>query len=124
MMKSKAGVKKSEVHVNKPEPRKPMYAKPRVTEQNLCILKEVLSGRYISAGISREKGEQLGQVLNSSGKTVSTVLRKLEDMGIIVGYIPLLSEEGRKIIDALELMYGLKKGNHEALVDIMGQEKP
>lgn len=121
MTRSKPVVKKSEVHVNKPGPR---YAKPMVTEHNLRILKEVLSGKYISAGITREKGEQLGQLLNASGKTVSTVLRKLEDMGIIVGYIPLLSEEGRRIVDALELMYGLKKGNHEALVDIMGEEKP
>jgi len=121
MKKSKATVKKSEVRVNKPGPR---YAKPMVTEHNLRILKEMLSGKYISAGITREKGEQLGQVLNASGLTVSAVLRKLENMGIVVGYIPLLSEEGRRIVDALELMYGLKKGNHDALVDIMGEENP
>jgi DNA-binding Lrp family transcriptional regulator len=95
-----------------------------VTEQNLRILKELLSGQYLTGVITRDKNAQLGVALNSSGKTVSAVLRKLEGMGIIVGYIPLLSEEGRRIIDALELMYGLKKGNHEALVDIMGQDKP
>ena len=123
MTKSKAEVKKSKVLVKKPEVR------PIVTDHNLRVLKELKSGKYLSARITDENGKQLSEALGVSGRSIPrrgvySMIRKLEDMGIIVGYIPLLSEEGRKIIDALELMYGLKKGNHEALVDIMGQENP
>jgi len=123
MMKSKAEVKKSKVLVKKPEVR------PIVTDHNLRVLKELKSGKYLSARITDENGKQLSEALGVSGRSIPrrgvySMIRKLEDMGIIVGYIPLLSEEGRRIVDALELMYGLKKGNHEALVDIMGQENP
>ena len=120
MMKPKVRIKKPEVQMEKPEGTQSV-----VTSHNLRVLKELMSGKYLSGGITDEKGRQLSQALGvSTGTKAHNTLRKLEDMGIVVGYIPLLSEEGRKIIDAMELMYGLKKGNHEALVDIMGEERP
>ena len=104
---SKAGTKESDAH------------RSIVTERNVLVLKELSTGRYLKGSISDEMHRQLAKVLGVGPGAAAIALRKLEKMGIVVGYIPLLSEEGKRIIDALELMYGLRKGNHDALVDMV-----
>lgn len=121
MVKQKLKTKKQIVGTKEQKPKtKDAKARgPMITEDNLRTLKELLTGKYLTGGISEENSKQLGQALGVSKKATYYTLRKLEEMGIIVGYIPLLSEEGKRILDALELMYGLKKGNHDALVDMV-----
>ena len=114
MSKKKAGARGPKAGA-----RNPNAGKSIVTDLNVRVLRELMTGRYLKGAISDEKGEQLQKVLGVGPGATSITLRKLEDMGIVVGYIPLLSEEGKRIIDALELMYGLRKGNHEALVDMV-----
>jgi len=103
--------------------KEPKVGKFIVTDQNLRVLRELMTGRYLKGGVSEEKGEQLGKVLGVNDRATYDTLRKLEKMGVVIGYIPLLSEEGRRIVDALELMYGLRKDNHDALVDIMEERR-
>lgn len=114
----KAGAKRSKTGT-----RVSKAGKAIVTDHNVRVLKELMTGRYLKGAISDEKGDQLGEVLGVGPGATCITLRKLEDMGIVIGYIPLLSEEGKRIIDALELMYGLRNGNHDALVDMVEERR-
>jgi len=108
--------------------KEPKVSRRVVTEFNLRVLKELMTGRYLQGRMCCENHNRLRQALGVSDAATKATLRKLENMGIIVGYIPLLSEEGRRIVDAMRLMYSMSEGMNdksrtkESLIDMVEEE--
>lgn len=73
-------------------------------------LKFFLSGRGIK-GVVNGKQTNAGSIATETGLnpgTLSKLLREWEQDGVIVGYVPVLSEKGRAYLQALKTMAELK----------------
>jgi hypothetical protein len=81
--------------------------KPMVTENNIKVLKELMTGKYLRYSMS---GPERSAFKDKTGiSSVDLSVRKLESMGVIIGYAPVLSEDGVRLIRALEVVYDLSK---------------
>jgi len=80
---------------------------PILTESNIKFLRALMGGKYLKGTVGNERQREL--VAEIGSVEPSTVLRKLERMGIVAGYVPVLSEEGAKVLRAMEAMYGMSK---------------
>lgn len=99
-----------------------------VTDENAKLLKELMTGKYLQLSISDVKRAELAQALGLPGKyagsSIYSQAKKLEEMGVIVGFIPVVSEEGGRLLRAIEAfraMNGKKPGeNKEPLTEALG----
>jgi DNA-binding Lrp family transcriptional regulator len=82
-----------------------MVAKRHITELDIAILRELQTGKILQASISDLKVAEMKA--KGLGTAPSAQVRKLEDMGIIIGYVPVVSEEGHKAIAAMEAVFAL-----------------
>ena len=94
-----------------------MSMKATITENNLSIIDELLSGKYLQASFSKKKIEELQMNTGLNIATAYKTLEKLEKMGIIVGYIPIISEDGKRILDNFKRMYGMNK--EDSLIEMV-----
>lgn len=93
----------------------------KVTPDNIRLLKAFLDGTWLRPRISNEMRARAVKELGTTAPEV--FLKKLEDAGIIIGYVPLLSENAKVVIrgfDALEQLG--KNGNSEPMEEIFGGE--
>lgn len=74
-----------------------------LTKCNYAILKALLTGKYLQGSLSNVKRKQLTE--DTGFQNYDPTVKKLEAMGIIIGYVPVLSEKGRKLLDAMRLVY-------------------
>lgn len=75
----------------------------KATERDYRYLKALLTGKVIAGTVSgmATKKEKLVPRKSISGK-----IREFEQNGVIVGYIPVLSDQGKKYFKSLEELYG------------------
>lgn len=76
-----------------------------LTEPNVKVLKRLMTGKYLQSSISQKTAAQLAK--ETGVLDPYSVVSKCQDLGIIIGYVPVLSEEGHRIVAALELMYNM-----------------
>jgi len=74
-----------------------------MTKANYLHLKKLLTGKYLQASVNAEKRKALEQ--ETGYGNVDSTVKKLEAMGIVQGYAPILTEKGRKLMDALATIY-------------------
>lgn len=98
----------------KPEVQK---RKASLTEGNIRIMDAIMSGDFLQASLSEQKRHELEKKLGVSDAAIYATLRKMQDMGYIVGYIPLVTEDGKRIMDAMKQMFGLS--DETSLSDMM-----
>lgn len=94
-----------------------MTMKSTITENNINIMDELLSGKYLQASFSAEGIKRLEEKTKLNIATAYTTLKKLEKMGIVVGYIPIISEDGKRILDNFKRMYGMAK--EDSLIEMV-----
>lgn len=82
-----------------------------LTEANLKFVKLLSRGKYLKGSFSSESREKLAKLGFSDPNGHCS---KLEEMGIIVGYVPVFSEEGKRILAGAEAMYGLQSKDKTA----------
>ena len=94
------------------------------TDANLQVLRALLSGKYLKFSMSM-KSRKMFQV-DTGLQNPDVHMKKLEEMGIVKGYIPVLSEAGSKVLNTMEAFYasnGKKPGeSKEPLVEVMGKK--
>jgi len=88
-----------------------------LTEGNIRIMDAIMTGDYLQASLSEEKRHMLEKKLGVSDAAIYATLRKMEEMKYIIGYIPLVTEDGKRIIDAMKHMFGLT--NETSLSDMV-----
>lgn len=94
-----------------------MSGKSTITENNLSIINELLSGKYMQPSFSAKGIAALEAKTGLSNTAVYKTLEKLEQMGIIVGYIPIISEDGKHILDTFKQLYGA--GKEDSLIEMV-----
>ena len=82
-----------------------------MTEANYKILRALLTGKYLRASITNETRDQLEK--DTGYGNFSPSIKRLEEMGIVIGYIPIISEKGRKLLEAMRLVYGTNTSTDE-----------
>lgn len=96
-----------------------------VTENNVKLLKALLTGKYMAFSMRMEKRTRFEKDTGMSDP--ANPVRKLEKMGIIVGYIPVLSEEGGRLVRTLDAFFsrnGKKPGEAQTpLVEVIGDSE-
>ena len=63
----------------------------------------LLTGKYLQFSANEENLEELQR--DGGLSNPYKLIRKLERDGVIVGYVPVLSEKGKKMMDALKLIH-------------------
>lgn len=79
------------------------YKGSRVTPRDVQVLKECMTGKWMKIAfgtLDRKDPKVVEKVGHSPGET----LKKLQRLGVIDGVAPILTEKGRKIIEAVEMM--------------------
>lgn len=99
-----AKTKKTETPAQRPE-----RSRVQITQGNVLVMDLLMSGDWLQASIPDEKMQEINEKYHISANLVYTTLSKMERMGYIVGYIPLVTEDGMRILDAMKQMYGLSK---------------
>jgi hypothetical protein len=77
----------------------------QLTKVNYLILKALMTGKYLQASVSLQARDDLLDVVGRGTKSIDVTLRKVEELGLIAGYVPILSEKGKKLMDALAILY-------------------
>lgn len=80
-----------------------------LNESEVKLLRILAGGKYLNGILTKERSSELGQMLGCPPNSVRLKIRRMEDMGVISGYVPVLSEDGIRILEALETAYGLVK---------------
>ena len=89
-----------------------------VTRQNIALLDRLMTGKYLQRSIGAASRKEIYK--KEDIRDVDLALKKLEETGIIAGYIPVLSEEGERVISAMRTMYDVAdNGSSDSLVDIL-----
>ncbi len=74
-----------------------------LTKANYLHLKKLLAGKFLRASLSEAQRTEL--VKETGFGNIDSTIKKLEAMGLVSGYIPVLTEKGRKLMDALATIY-------------------
>lgn len=82
-----------------------------LTPANYVILQAMLTGKYLRASITNEKRDQLEKDVGFGN--FDPTMKKLEEMGVVIGYAPILSEKGKKLLEAMKLIYGTNSSTDE-----------
>jgi DNA-binding Lrp family transcriptional regulator len=80
----------------------------RLTETDVRVFKKLRSGTRIRARLAEKDRLAVAKEIGVSPSTVTKALRKLEEMGVISGYAPMLTEYGQKVMEGLETLYFTK----------------
>jgi len=91
------------------KPTKPTNS--MLTRANYTILQAMLTGKYLRASITNKRLDQMEKDVGYGNFAIT--MKKLEEMGVIVGYIPLISEKGKKLLEAMKLVYGMNTSTDE-----------
>jgi len=93
------------------ETQAPQMQAPQVTQRDIEILVFFSDGKKLAFKMKDPKA------MMKAVKTTDPYnhIHKLEDAGIISGYVPVLTEKGKRIVEALSLM---KTASDEPLEDI------
>lgn len=90
---------------------------PELTMKNIEVLEELMTGKYLRRSITDKVRRS---AMKQLGYNPQTTLEKLERMGIVIGYIPMLSEEGQRLVAAMKALSNRKQnGGSDALIDLV-----
>ena len=87
---------------------KDRYENANITPRDVEVLKQLMSGKHMRFAVKPGKETEKAIGTNSYWH-----MGKLLAKGIVVGFVPVLSEEGRKVIDAMEMLSKMGKGKSE-----------
>ena len=91
--------------------------KQMLTEANYKILKCLLSGKFLRASVTDEKR---GEIEKETGYgNVDVTIRKLEEMGFVSGYVPILTEKGAKMLEYAKLLFEATGEESDGLEQLM-----
>lgn len=82
-----------------------------LTRANYAILQAMLTGKYLRASITNKNLDQLEKDVGFGNFAIT--MKKLEEMGVVIGYAPILSEKGKKLLEAMKLIYGANSSTDE-----------
>lgn len=73
-------------------------------KNKFLALKALLTGKFLQRSLSDEARDALEKA-GLSGR-IDSYLIEWETSGIVIGYVPVLSEKGLRYFDALKTLYG------------------
>lgn len=96
----------------------PTKGEKRITAYDIRVLKACMTGKYLRASFKYHELRQNEDAKREIGTNPYKTLNKLKEMGIIDGFAPILTEKGKKILDAFELLHN--DGSDDLLDDAFG----
>jgi len=88
-----------------------------ITKNNILVLDQLLSGKYMQPSFSNAQIKKFKVDTGLSINSAYNTLKKLEEMGIVIGYIPIVTEDGRRMIETMKQMY--KMSQEDSLVEMV-----